>query len=269
MKDWNRPKGKRKNKVNSWVSQKFCNILVVYHMTKAVQAVKGARCGWLLLWQQVPRQFVFCFTPCVIRKLHRWSGNVGNLCLTSSNCVTTPIKQLKNFNVKKEGAVGHSTVNKWFHLGCKNLDNQARQVGLKLDFVINPASSSRRVSGELTISNSIVVHPIHNVGKSTQSCWIVPHVTKILQNFWLTLVKERKVKTDIKTVWGIFLKKPSNLAAPSLTKKICSVHILKAISFWGALLNIEFVSSWGDVLTPWHLTPCICRLSYLVLSHFF
>ena len=28
----------------------------------------------------------------------------------------------------------------------------------------------------------------HNLNKSFQSCWIVPHVTKILQNFLLNLV---------------------------------------------------------------------------------
>ena len=37
-------------------------------------------------------------------------------------------------------------------------------------------------------SQSIVGRHIHDVSKSIQVNWIVLHVTKILQNFWLTLV---------------------------------------------------------------------------------
>ena len=48
----------------------------------------------------------------------------------------------------------------------------------------NLASSTWRVSGEL---GSVVYH-LNNFGKSLRSRQIVPHITKILQNFWLTLV---------------------------------------------------------------------------------
>ena len=50
------------------------------------------------------------------------------------------------------------------------------------------ASSTERVSGELSISQSSVIRHFHNHGKSIQSYQIVPHINKILQNFWLTYV---------------------------------------------------------------------------------
>ena len=53
----------------------------------------------------------------------------------------------------------------------------------------NLVSSSRGVSGELSISQSNIFHHFHNLSKSIWSFWIVPHIIKILQNFWLTLVE--------------------------------------------------------------------------------
>ena len=64
---------------------------------------------------------------------------------------------------KGEGAVGNSTVNRWFKKfcsGCKNLDDRERSGMTKSvdsEAVIqtiktNPSSSTRRVSGELGIS---------------------------------------------------------------------------------------------------------------------
>ena len=53
------------------------------------------------------------------------------------------------------------------------------------------ASSTRRVSGELGISQSSVVRQFHDRGKGRWSYQIVPHVTKILQNFRFTLVINR------------------------------------------------------------------------------
>ena len=52
----------------------------------------------------------------------------------------------------------------------------------------NPTSSIRWVSGELGISLSSVVCDLLKPGKSSKSNRIVRDVTKILQNFWLTLV---------------------------------------------------------------------------------
>ena len=44
----------------------------------------------------------------------------------------------------------------------------------------NPVGSIRRVSGELSISKSSVIRHLRLVDKSIRSCWIVSHVTKIL-----------------------------------------------------------------------------------------
>ena len=54
--------------------------------------------------------------------------------------------------------------------------------------VANTVSSTRRVSGEPGISQSSVVRHVHELGKNICYCWIVPHVTKISQNFWLAQV---------------------------------------------------------------------------------
>ena len=65
----------------------------------------------------------------------------------------------------------------------KNLDNQARQVSLKLDsetmfqaMETNLASSYQRVSGKLGILLSSVVDYLHDLSKSTRSSGIVFHV---------------------------------------------------------------------------------------------
>ena len=52
---------------------------------------------------------------------------------------------------------------------------------------INGASSNRRVSGEVDISQSSVVHHLHDLDKSIRSCGIAFHFTKIWPNFGLTL----------------------------------------------------------------------------------
>ena len=46
--------------------------------------------------------------------------------------------------------------------------------------------SIQRVSDELIIWQSF--RHLHDFDKSCRSSWIVPHVTKFLKNFWLTLV---------------------------------------------------------------------------------
>ena len=47
----------------------------------------------------------------------------------------------------------------------------------------NLASNTRRVSGKLAISQSSVVHHLHDLNKIFQTWQISPHATKILQNF--------------------------------------------------------------------------------------
>ena len=66
------------------------------------------------------------------------------------------------------------------------------QVSLKpwiLWLCSKPSRQIWRVSGELSILQSSVVCHFHNLSKSIQSFQIVLHVTKILQNFWLTFIK--------------------------------------------------------------------------------
>ena len=100
---------------------------------------------------------------------------------------------------KDEGTVDPSTMTRWFkifQLGCKNLNNQARWSRSKtMDseavpqaIEVNLASSTQRVSGKLIISQSNVVCNLHDLSKSMQICQILPHITKIFQNFWLILV---------------------------------------------------------------------------------
>ena len=69
----------------------------------------------------------------------------------------------------------------------KNLDDQAR-----LDKPKTVASETVLQAIEANLASkhkeSIMQARHHNLGKSIQSCQNVPHITKILQNFWLDLV---------------------------------------------------------------------------------
>ena len=60
----------------------------------------------------------------------------------------------------------------------KNIDSEAV-------FYVKKANSK---SIKLGISQSRMIYHLHNIGKSNQNCQIVPHVTKIFQNFWPILV---------------------------------------------------------------------------------
>ena len=92
--------------------------------------------------------------------------------------------------VENEGAVDHRWLKK-FHSCCKNLDDQARLGGLKsvnFEAVLQAieASTTQRVSGELSISQSCIVCYF---GKNIRISRFVPSIMKILQNFWLILVR--------------------------------------------------------------------------------
>ena len=70
---------------------------------------------------------------------------------------------------------------------CKNLNDQTKSERLNIvdseavfkAIEANLASSTWGVSGELYILNSNGVSHLHNQGKSTRICRIVPQVTKI------------------------------------------------------------------------------------------
>ena len=55
-----------------------------------------------------------------------------------------------------------------------------------------PAISTRRVSGELGISQFSMVSHVDNIGKSILNCRIELHITKIEQNFWLPPPSKKK-----------------------------------------------------------------------------
>ena len=94
------------------------------------------------------------------------------------------IEVAKNICCEKgEGTVDHNIVTRWFRLGCKNLSDQARS-GRSKAIEANPTSSIQGVSDELGILQSNVVHHLHDIGKSIQSCWIVPHITNFFKSVW-------------------------------------------------------------------------------------
>ena len=109
----------------------------------------------------------------------------GNLYFTSLNWAETS----KIFELIVKGQ--SITVTRWFkkfHSGCKNLNNQAKLGQFKSmdsDTMLqaikaNPASSTRRITGKLCISQSSVVHHFHNFSKNILNCQNVFQVIKIL-----------------------------------------------------------------------------------------
>ena len=101
--------------------------------------------------------------------------------------------------MKSESPVVHRRVTRWFKKfcsGCNNLDSHAksgRSKTMDSEAMIsateaNPASHSWRVASKLGITHSSVVYYVEDLGRSIHSWQIVPHITKILQNFWLTSV---------------------------------------------------------------------------------
>ena len=113
----------------------------------------------------------------------------------SLNWAIMPQKQPKTlYCVKVESTVNYSTVTKYFKrfcLGGKNLDDQARSCRPKIvdsevmlqAIEANPASSTQRVSGKLSISQSGMVQHFHNICKSSWHCSIVLHIIKMSKNF--------------------------------------------------------------------------------------
>ena len=109
-----------------------------------------------------------CFIPCVIWEPHRWTS--GNLCFTGPNGTITPL-----FCLKDKDEINQSTVTKRpkkFRSGCKNLDEQARS-GRSKKWILRPfraietneASSTRKISGELSISQFSMVRHLHELGQ--------------------------------------------------------------------------------------------------------
>ena len=86
---------------------------------------------------------------------------------------------------------------------ARNLIIRQDQVGLKLDsettleaVETNLSNSKKRESSKFNISQfSLVCDRIH-------SCWIIPYITKILQNFWFTQVVCKETKVFLKKFYA-------------------------------------------------------------------
>ena len=77
---------------------------------------------------------------------------------------------------ESEGTVDHSKVTRLFKnflSGCKNHDNHVKPGRSKT------VISTLRVSGKLGISQSSVIHHLHNLSKSIKICQIMSLVNKI------------------------------------------------------------------------------------------
>ena len=114
---------------------------------------------------------------------------------TPLNWVVTPWKQSKTFYCAVDNsAVDHSRITRCFekfHSGCKSLSNQTRpsrpetvdsKVGTPKQ---QRQSSTRRVSGELGIPLSCVIHHLHNLSRSNQLCFKLPKYCKTLDSSWI------------------------------------------------------------------------------------
>ena len=130
-----------------------------------------------------------CFIPYVIWKLCRWICNVvwlGKSCL-----------EFKVGHNYEEATKNICCAKRWRRSWSQYSDQMVQEILLRLQgpyhnagssrsktvgskpmlaiIVVNLVSSTWTVSGELVIFTSL-------------SWWIKPHTTKLLQNFWLTLV---------------------------------------------------------------------------------
>ena len=101
------------------------------------------------------------------------------------------------------------TVNRWFKKpfsSFKNLDDPERLGQLKnvdsktvlLVIGAHPVSSTWSVSGELSISQTYQVYHLNIFRKMIPNNQIRPYITKIVQNFWLTVVLNSKKYLDAK-----------------------------------------------------------------------
>ena len=171
-------------------------------------------CGMYITW---PKQFRSWLVSTVVGSIVRFCALLHSVCYLKAvqmnvQCSLKQELMLYEFKldhnaleatrkncVKSEDAVDHGTVTRWVKKFCssrKNLNEQARSdrpKTIESDAVFhaiqaNLVSSTRRVSGVFGISKSNMVHHPNNIGKNIRSCQIIPHVSKTLQNFWLSLV---------------------------------------------------------------------------------
>ena len=157
---------------NTLMSQTFCNTLVcaslrrVYYEAFQVMGGYLAVIGGIVVVSELIR---FALLNCV------WFKN-----LTDGRTTLCYSAQLINVQFKK------------FRSVCKNIGDQAKSGRPKTicSEAVLQAREANPVSSELATTQSNVVCSLRNLYKNIQSCWIVPHIIRILQNFRLTLVFE-------------------------------------------------------------------------------
>ena len=195
------------------------------------------RCTWL-------------HTVCNL-KPYRWTCNVakfGKSCITNSYWV-----QWRRSNQK------HLFCERWRRFWSQYTNQIVEDISLtsrdarrsdKVRWTSNHRSWSRapnlwkqiwqvalRLSCEASLASSYILsifRYLHDLYKSTQSCWIVPYVTKILEIFWLTLVFY-KYQTD-NCQWDLFEFVP----------------VMKPFNF------VPFTLLWVYLFGLWHIK--LCRL---------
>ena len=176
------------------VSQKFCNILVC-----ASNVGSSVVIGVLTLC-------IFLHSMCDLKttQMNMQHSIIQGLMLYEFKLGHNTAKATKNIHsVKAEVAVDHSTIVRWFkkfHLGCKNFSNQASSGRPKtmnskaVSHVImgNLESSTWRVSGEFSISQSSVVCHLHGQGKKhSKELNFLSHYQNIVKllTFWRSIWK--------------------------------------------------------------------------------
>ena len=118
-----------------------------------------------------------------------------DLCFKSLNWAITQQKQPKKCSyIKCVGALDHSTATRSFEkfcLGWKHFNDQEKSGSPKTvesesilqAIEVNLVSSTRKISGELDISEFSQVCHFSGLSKSKQNCLIVPHLIKISKLF--------------------------------------------------------------------------------------
>ena len=113
----------------------------------------------------------------------------------------------------------------------------------------NLVTSNWRISGELNISKFSVVHHLRYLIKSILSCQIVLHITKILHNFWLTLVSELYI--------GIFMNR-TRIQTSLFKSFYLSLSLVKSCNQVGKIKlnpsnmkNNQIPLAWIELINTW------------------
>ena len=177
----------------------------------------------------------------------------------------------KNICAKGEVTIDNSTISKWlkkFCSGYRNLDDWARSCKFKSiasEAVLkaieaNLASSTWRVSVELKISQSIVIHQHQDLSKSFKNCQTVSLVSKISQNMWPTFVYIKHIVASWSTVVGPFLKatklrcREGLYSFPWIAPLSLDPYLIMVSAKQGGI-EYHFLRLWYDATSEWSLRP--------------